>query len=97
MWVVVTYDVNTESAAGRTRLRRVALECQNFGQRVQKSVFECSVNEAEYEQMRRRLLGCIDRKEDSLRLYRMSEPRERNVEEFGIGHVVDFSEDALVV
>lgn len=90
MWILVTYDVATETAAGRARLRRVAQVCKDFGQRVQKSVFECTVNQAQYERLKRRLLRCIQEKEDSLRFYRLPEPRERVVEEFGVGHVVDF-------
>ena len=96
MRIVVTYDVSTETGEGRTRLRRVAQVCKNYGQRVQKSVFECSVNRAQYELMRQALLECIDEGEDSLRLYRLPEPRERNVEEFGRGEVIDFDEPLIV-
>ncbi len=52
MWVLVTYDVSTESAAGRRRLRRVGQACKSYGQRVQKSVFECTVDDKTYERMR---------------------------------------------
>lgn len=90
MWVVVTYDVSTETAAGRRRLRRVAQACKDYGQRVQKSVFECDVNEMQYESLKKKLLKSINGNEDGLRFYRMQEPRDKYVEEFGIGHVVDF-------
>ena len=60
MLVVVTYDVSTESAAGRRRLRRVAKVCESTGQRVQKSVFECQVNEMQLEQIELALLSEID-------------------------------------
>ena len=96
MWVLVTYDVNTETAAGRKRLRTVAQACKNYGQRVQKSVFECTVNESQYERMRGRLIHIIDEKEDSLRFYKMASSRDNTVEEFGTGHVIDF-EGPLVV
>lgn len=96
MWVLVTYDVATDTAAGRARLRRVAQVCKNFGQRVQKSVFECTVNDTQYERLKQQLLKRIKDDEDSLRLYRLPQSRERVVEEFGIGHVVDF-EGTLVV
>lgn len=96
MWVLVTYDVMTETAEGQRRLRRVAQACKDFGQRVQKSVFECTVSEANYERLKRRLLKIIHEKEDSLRIYRLSEPRERVVEEFGVGHVVDFKGPLVV-
>ena len=96
MWIVVTYDVATETAAGRRRLRRAAQVCKNYGQRVQKSVFECAINEAQYERLKRRLLKVINEKEDGLRFYRMQEPREKYVEEFGIGQVVDFKGPLVV-
>lgn len=96
MWVLVTYDVNTETAEGRKRLQKVAQLCENYGQRVQKSVFECTVDQAQYERMRSRLLQVINPKEDSLRFYKMASARERVVEEFGVRHVVDF-EGPLVV
>ncbi len=69
MMVLVTYDVNTESPEGRRRLRRVARACQDWGQRVQKSVFECVVDPGQWAELRRRLLLEIDREQDSLRFY----------------------------
>lgn len=90
MWVLVTYDVTTDTKEGRSRLRRVALICKAYGQRVQKSVFECQVDQAQYERMKRRLLKCIKKDEDNLKIYRLQEPRERCVEEFGVGQVIDF-------
>jgi CRISPR-associated protein Cas2 len=90
MLVIVTYDVSTESAAGRRRLRRVARVCESVGQRVQKSVFECQVNLMQYEELERRLLGEIDEKEDSLRLYRITEPSDVHVREYGCVRAVDF-------
>ena len=90
MLILVTYDVSTRTPAGERRLRRVALVCQDFGQRVQKSVFECSVDQAQYEELTRRLVGCIDKQEDSLRFYRLVEPRDRYQKVFGLNHAVDF-------
>lgn len=90
MLILVTYDVSTKTPAGERRLRRVALVCQDFGQRVQKSVFECSVDQAQYEDLMRRLVGCIDKAEDSLRFYRLVEPRDRYQKVFGLDHAVDF-------
>ena len=90
MLILVTYDVSTKSPAGERRLRRVALVCQDFGQRVQKSVFECSVDQAQYEDLTRRLVACIDKAEDSLRFYRLVEPRDRYQKVFGLNHAVDF-------
>ena len=90
MLILVTYDVSTKTVEGERRLRRVARVCQDFGQRVQKSVFECSVNQAMYEDLTRRLVGCIDKDEDSLRFYRLVEPRDRYQKVFGLDHAVDF-------
>ena len=90
MNILITYDVSTETAAGRRRLRKVALACLDFGQRVQKSVFECSVSEMQYEEVMRRLLDIIDEKEDSLRVYRLIEPKEKYVQVYGVNTAVDF-------
>ncbi len=90
MMVIVAYDVSTETAAGRKRLRRVAKVCESIGQRVQKSVFECQVNQMQYEQMVRRLLAEIEEKEDNLRLYRLTEPVDCRVKEYGKFRAVDF-------
>ncbi|MEF8709097.1 MAG: CRISPR-associated endonuclease Cas2 [Candidatus Accumulibacter propinquus] len=90
MLVIVSYDVSTETQAGRRRLRRVARVCEGTGQRVQKSVFECQVNLAQFEELERRLLAEIDAVEDSLRFYRLTEPVELHVREYGKFKAVDF-------
>jgi len=96
MLVLVTYDVSTETAAGRRRLRRVAKVCEGVGQRVQKSVFECKVTLMQLEELERRLLAEIDQTEDNLRLYRLTEPSEVHVKEFGVFSAIDF-EGPLVI
>jgi len=96
MMVLVTYDVSTLTRAGRRRLRRVAKTCLNYGQRVQMSVFECKVDAAKYEQLQQQLLEEIDAEEDSLRIYRILEPLEKNVLEFGKITAIDF-EDTLII
>jgi CRISPR-associated protein Cas2 len=96
MRILVTYDVSTETAAGRRRLRRVAQKCKNFGQRVQKSVFECDVDEMHYEIVVRALVKIIDKEEDSLRVYRLVEPLEKNVRVFGWDKRVDFDKPLVV-
>ncbi|WP_333688403.1 CRISPR-associated endonuclease Cas2 [Methylococcus capsulatus] len=96
MLILVSYDVSTETAAGRRRLRHVAKVCLNYGQRVQRSVFECKVNLAQMETLKAELLDEIDEKEDSLRIYRITEPLEKNLMEFGKFKAVDF-EDTLIV
>jgi CRISPR-associated protein Cas2 len=90
MLVVVTYDVSTETAAGRRRLRRVAKVCESTGQRVQKSVFECQVTEMQLEQLERRLLAEINEQEDSLRFYRITEPTQVRIKQFGVFRSIDF-------
>ena len=96
MWVLVTYDVSTETAKGRTRLRRVAKTCEGYGQRVQKSVFECTVSDVTFHQMKTRLLEIINEKEDSIRFYKLPGNRDRRVEEYGQGNVVDFTGPLVV-
>ena len=83
MEVLVTYDVATDTAAGQRRLRRVAKACEGFGQRVQKSVFECILNAAEIEQLKHRLRREVNPEEDSLRIYRLREPRDRYLQVIG--------------
>lgn len=90
MEILVTYDVATDTPAGQRRLRQVARVCLDFGQRVQKSVFECSVNELQYERLRQQLLKRIDEEEDSLRIYRLQTPKEQFIEHYGIRREVDF-------
>jgi len=94
--MLVSYDVSTETSEGRRRLRRVAKVCLNFGQRVQKSVFECKVTQAQLEALKSQLLDEIDPEEDSLRFYRIVEPLSKNLMEFGRFKAVDF-EDTLIV
>lgn len=83
MELLVTYDVDTTTAAGRRRLRRVAKVCEGFGQRVQFSVFECVVTAAQLEQLKDRLEKEIEPKQDSLRIYRLQEPRDRHLHVIG--------------
>jgi CRISPR-associated protein Cas2 len=84
MLIIVTYDVSTETREGRKRLRRVAKIC------------ECKVNLMQYEELERRLLAEIDEKEDNLRLYRLTEPVELHVKEYGKFKAVDFDGSLIV-
>jgi CRISPR-associated protein Cas2 len=90
MVVVVAYDVNTEKAAGRRRLRRVARACKDYGQRVQKSIFECQVDETAWTRLKHRLIEEMNEKEDSLRLYFIDACAARKTEHYGLGQPVDF-------
>lgn len=96
MLVIVSYDVSTETAAGRRRLRRVARVCESAGQRVQKSVFECKVDLAGFEELERRLLAEIKPEEDCLRFYRLTEPVKLHVREYGKFRAVDFDGPLVV-
>jgi len=89
MLMLVTYDVNTQDAGGRRRLRRVARACLDLGQRVQNSVFECEVDPAQWAQLRARLLDEIDETKDSLRFYRLGADGKRRVEHVGAKPTLD--------
>ena len=88
MLIVVAYDVSTETKEGRRRLRRVAQACKDYGQRVQKSVFECLVRDADWAKLRHRLLTEISSKEDSLRFYFLDENSRARTEHHGSGKPV---------
>ncbi len=96
MEVLVCYDVSTETRAGQRRLRRVATVCLGFGQRVQKSLFECRVTEAQLEDLEDRLRREIDEGEDRLRIYRLAGPRDRYVKVWGVSPPHDFREPMIV-
>ncbi|MBM3501099.1 MAG: CRISPR-associated endonuclease Cas2 [Armatimonadetes bacterium] len=83
MMVLVTYDVTTETPEGRTRLRRVAKVCEDYGQRVQQSVFECLVEPAQWIALRQELEDKIDPTQDSLRFYFLGSNWRRRVEHVG--------------
>ncbi len=95
MLMLVAYDVNTETTAGRRRLRRVARACLDFGQRVQHSVFECEVDPAQWTALRARLVGEINPATDSLRFYHLGAEGKRRVEHIGAKPALDL-DGALV-
>lgn len=84
MLILVTYDVNTKTEKGEKRLRRVAKCCMKYGQRVQNSVFECALNEAQYKMMQTELEKIIDKNEDSLRFYNLGNKYQGKTLHFGI-------------
>ncbi|MBI4321530.1 MAG: CRISPR-associated endonuclease Cas2 [Chloroflexi bacterium] len=96
MEILVAYDVSTETPEGRRRLRRVAKACEGYGQRVQKSVFECTLSAAELEKLKHRLKKEVLETEDSLRFYRLLEPRERYVQVIGVRPEFDLHDPLLV-
>lgn len=83
MMVLITYDVNTEDAAGRKRLRQIAKQCVNYGQRVQNSVFECMLDPAKCKLLQAKLLSIMDPDKDSLRFYYLGSRYEKKIEHFG--------------
>ena len=83
MLVLITYDVSTQSAAGKTRLRKVAKECVNYGQRVQNSVFECILDAGQCKLLKAQLLDIIDSGKDSLRFYYLGNQYKNKVEHYG--------------
>ena len=81
--VLITYDVNTEDAAGRRRLRQIAKQCVNYGQRVQCSVFECLLDTAQCRVLQAKLCSIMDPQKDSLRFYYLGNRYENKIEHFG--------------
>lgn len=84
MLVLITYDVSTQDKAGRGRLRKVAHECVNYGQRVQNSVFECILDTSQLLILKNKLVKLIDHEKDSLRFYYLGNRYENKVEHFGV-------------
>ena len=89
MLILITYDVNTTSAEGQKRLRKVAKICVNYGQRVQNSVFECLVDAAQSRQLQAELLKIIDTEKDSLRMYYLGNNYKTKIEHFGAKDTYD--------
>lgn len=83
MMVLITYDVNTGSAAGRKRLRQIAKQCVNYGQRVQNSVFECVLDATQCKLLQQKLLALMDPETDSLRFYYLGNHYQTKIEHFG--------------
>ena len=83
MMVLISYDVNTESAEGRKRLRKIAKQCVDFGQRVQNSVFECVLDAAQSKQLQHALRTIMDEEKDSLRFYYLGNHYHTKIEHFG--------------
>ena len=89
MLVLVTYDVKTATAAGRRRLQKVSKICQNYGQRVQNSVFECVVDASQFAMLKIKLMEVINKEEDSLRIYQLGNNYKKKVEHIGTKESLD--------
>ncbi|MDC3415902.1 CRISPR-associated endonuclease Cas2 [Aquibacillus salsiterrae] len=95
MLVLITYDVSTISSAGRKRLRKVAKVCQNHGQRVQNSVFECVVDSTQFTALKFELIDLIDENQDSLRFYQLGNNYKNKVEHVGVKDALDLDEPLI--
>ncbi|MFC7677841.1 CRISPR-associated endonuclease Cas2 [Paenibacillus sp. GCM10028914] len=89
MLVLITYDVSTLSSEGQRRLRRVSKLCQDYGQRVQHSVFECVVDATQFAVLKMKLIDIIDKEQDSLRFYQLGNNYKNKVEHVGIRESLD--------
>lgn len=97
MMVLVSYDVATSEPEGDKRLRRVAKTCLDYGQRAQKSVFECVLDPAQWTRLRARLTELIDPEHDSLRFYFLGDNWQRRVEHIGVKPTIDVEKDNLIL
>lgn len=89
MFVLITYDVNTEDSKGKKRLRKVAKQCVSYGQRVQNSVFECILDPGQCKLLKSQLLDIIDPKKDSLRFYYLGNNYKNKIEHYGTKQAID--------
>ena len=96
MLVLITYDVNTETSAGKTRLRKVAKQCVNYGTRVQNSVFECQVDAAQYATLKHRILKEMDPEKDSVRFYSLGNRHKSKVEHYGVERGIQVDEPLIL-
>lgn len=96
MLVLISYDVSTQDAAGRRRLRLIAKQCVNYGQRVQNSVFECLLDAAQLRALQAKLCGIIDKEKDSLRFYNLGDRYQTRIEHFGAKPGYDPSETLIL-
>lgn len=96
MYILITYDVQTETSEGQRRLRKVARLCQDYGQRVQNSVFECVLTEVQLTQLKDKLLSVMDTQNDSIRIYFLNKNENRKVITLGKDESVDV-EGTLII
>lgn len=96
MLVLVTYDVETVSPRGQRRLQQVAKACQNYGQRVQNSVFECVLDYSQYTKLKLELKGLMDEQHDTIRFYNLGNNYSTKVETLGIKHGINIEEELII-
>jgi CRISPR-associated protein Cas2 len=95
MLILITYDVRTSDTGGQKRLRKVAKICQNCGQRVQNSVFECVVDTTQFAALKLELLNIIDETSDSLRFYRLGNNYQTKVEHVGVKESINLEKPLI--
>ncbi len=96
MFVLITYDVNITYESGAKRLRNVAKACVDYGKRVQNSVFECVLTDAQFLMLKNRLKNIIDSKQDSVRFYMLGKNWKKNIETIGKDNGVDVTGDLII-
>lgn len=96
MYILVTYDVQTDTAAGQKRLRKVARLCQDYGQRVQNSVFECVLTEIQLAELKNKLMHAMDTQNDSIRIYFLNRSENRRIITLGKDDSIDV-EGTLII
>lgn len=96
MFILITYDINVTTNNGKSRLRKVAKICVDYGQRVQNSVFECKVTEAELLKLKKQLNDVINEETDSLRFYRLGDNYDKKVQHIGAKSTYKF-DDAMII
>lgn len=96
MLVLITYDVNTETDAGKKRLRKVAKQCTNYGRRVQNSVFECIVDNTQCVALKAILIDIINQEKDSLRFYYLGNNYRTKVEHIGVEHGIEVDQPLIL-
>lgn len=96
MMILITYDVETATQSGAKRLRRVSKECQNYGQRVQNSVFECVLTEAQFTTLKEKILSIIDEEKDSIRFYFLGKNWDKRIESIGKKTSYDITSELII-
>lgn len=96
MFILITYDVNITSPQGAKRLRNVARACMDYGKRVQNSVFECILTEAQFVKLKNQIEDIIDTEQDSVRFYILGKNWKRKIETIGKDIGIDFTGELII-
>lgn len=96
MYILITYDVNIASENGNHRLRQISKICQNYGQRVQNSVFECIVTESQYLLLKNAIYNAMDKDNDNVRFYMLSSKWKKKIETLGKSSSIDYTDELII-